>query len=75
MSKKEGMLALRKEFGWNVRQMRHRHDWSQIELAEKANLHPTYISSMEAGKRNATLEVIVKLTRALNCSSADIIPK
>jgi len=41
---------------------------SQEELAERADLHPTYISSIERGVRNVSLENISKLALALEIS-------
>jgi CheY-like chemotaxis protein len=41
---------------------------SQEELAYRANLHRTYISDMERGARNPSIESIEKLARALQIS-------
>ncbi len=39
--------------------------WSQEELADRAGLHVTYLSSLERGRRNPTLNVITDIARAL----------
>lgn len=38
---------------------------SQEKLAERAGLHPTYVSMIERGVRNATLVVSARLAKAL----------
>lgn len=45
---------------------------SQEELAERAELHRTYISSIEHGKRNPSLENIEKLAKALDTSISEL---
>ena len=47
---------------------------TQEMLAEQAELHFTYISSVERGERNITLGNIAKLAKALKCSLKDIMP-
>jgi transcriptional regulator with XRE-family HTH domain len=51
--------------GKRVRAMRQRKAWSLEELAERAGMHVTYLSSVERGFRNPTLNVICTLARAL----------
>lgn len=41
---------------------------SQEELAEKCELHPTYIGQLERGEKNATLESIEKVANGLSIS-------
>lgn len=45
-------------------------DLSQEELAERAELHQTYISDIERGGRNPSLENVEKLANALGISIA-----
>ncbi|GFI47367.1 HTH-type transcriptional regulator DdrOC [Lachnospiraceae bacterium] len=45
--------------------MRH---FSQEQLAEKCNLHPTYIGQLERGEKNATLESVHRIASGLNIS-------
>lgn len=39
-------------FGLKIIKRRHRLGWTQEQLAERSNLHPTYIGSIERGERN-----------------------
>lgn len=48
---------------------------TQEKLAEKADLHPTYVGSVERGERNIALENIIQLAKALKCSPKDLMPE
>jgi transcriptional regulator with XRE-family HTH domain len=62
----ERMLSdISKIVGERIRHYRHKAGLSQDELAEKAELHGTYIGQLERGEKNATLESIEKVARAL----------
>lgn len=60
------------QFGENLARLRQRHDLTQASLAKKSGLHRTFISGVEKGERNVTLETITKLGRALNVTSAEL---
>jgi transcriptional regulator with XRE-family HTH domain len=66
---------VRTAFGKIVKEKRHMVGLTQEELAEKANLHATYIGSVERGERNIALENIIALARALKCSPRDLLPE
>ncbi|MBS2128284.1 helix-turn-helix transcriptional regulator [Burkholderia thailandensis] len=55
----------KKQFGETLRAVRLGVGVSQEELAHRAELDRTYVSSCERGKRNVSLETIVKLADAL----------
>ena len=55
-------------FGQAVRKLRQEQKISQEELAERCNLHRTYISDIELGKRNVSLENIERIAAALERS-------
>jgi CheY-like chemotaxis protein/DNA-binding XRE family transcriptional regulator len=57
--------SVKARFGAAVRTLRSRLGISQEELAERADLHRTYIAGVEGGARNITLRSIEKLARAL----------
>ncbi len=59
---------VKKSFGASVRVWRRRMGISQEELAERALLHRTYISDVERGARNVSLQSIERLARALGAS-------
>lgn len=53
-------------FGDRVRQLRTDAELSQEELAQRSGLHPTYISQVERGRRNPTLESMASIARGLS---------
>lgn len=59
-------------FGQAVRKRRMELDLSQEGLAERADLHRTYVADIERGVRNLSLKNIEKLARALELSMADL---
>jgi len=60
-------------FGASVRSLRHSQSLSQEALAERADLHRTYIAGIEGGVRNVTLKTIEKLAHALQVSTATLL--
>src|SRR6267378_274626 len=58
-------MDLKKTFGAEVKRRRTDLGISQEELAERASLHRTYVSDVEAGKRNPSLASIQRLAAAL----------
>jgi transcriptional regulator with XRE-family HTH domain len=52
-------------FGENVRSKREALDMTQEDLAHAAGMHPTAISHIELGKRDARFNNIVRLAAAL----------
>jgi len=64
-SKIVGKADFKKLFGAAVRLRRDDLDISQEELAGRAGLHRTYISDVERGARNVSLESIHRLADAL----------
>jgi transcriptional regulator with XRE-family HTH domain len=52
-------------FGALVRHFRERIGISQETLADRAEIHRTYIGGIERGERNPTLTMIHKIAKAL----------
>ncbi|KAF0179104.1 MAG: DNA-binding protein [Limisphaerales bacterium] len=62
---RRGPNELSERLGERVRALRKRKDWSLEELAGRAGVHVTYLSSVERGYRNPTLNVLAALASAL----------
>lgn len=60
------IMDICKKFGSNIKKIRNDLEISQEKLAELTNLHRTYISDIERGKRNVSLKNIHKLAKALS---------
>lgn len=58
-------MNLAKYLGQAVRQHRELVRLSQEDLADRAKLDRTYVSGIERGKRNPTLDVLQRLSTAL----------
>lgn len=58
------MDDIKNKFGEKIRQLRKQKNISQEELAFKAGLHRTYISDVERGHRNISLQNIGKIAKA-----------
>jgi len=68
-------IDVKKQFGTALRAWREQLGFSQERLAERAELHRTYISDVERGARNLSLESITRLARAMEISVADLFPE
>lgn len=66
------MENVRSRFGKNVRLARDNKGWSQDHLSEKSGLHRTYISGIECGIRNPTIEIVQQLATALEIELSDL---
>lgn len=58
-------------YGQAVRKIRLEQGISQEELADRCGLHRTYISDVELGKRNLSLENIERIAISLNRSLSE----
>lgn len=58
--------------GKRVKSLRKGSRLTQEQLGEKANLNAKYISSLECGRENPTLDVFLKISNALGVEVADI---
>jgi transcriptional regulator with XRE-family HTH domain len=57
----------------NLRRLRAQQGISQEQLADLAGLHRTYVSSIERGERNVSIDNIERLAKALKVTAADLI--
>lgn len=64
---------LQRSLGELIRVKRTGLGLSQEEFAERAQLHRTYIGSVERGERNLSLRNLVRLADALHCSASGLL--
>ncbi len=58
-------MDVRKRVGLNVQRLRRDKGLSQEELAHRAEIHQTYLSGVEGGKRNPSVMVLARIAAAL----------
>lgn len=61
------------QFATQMRTCREAKGISQEKLAEYANLHRTYIGSIERAEKVLSLITIVKISKALNINISELI--
>jgi len=59
--------------GSNVRRLRQARDLTQEKLAGEADIDPTYLRAIEAGRRNPSLLVIVGIAEALGVRPVELL--
>lgn len=64
----------RKELGKKIRTLRKKQGLSQEKLGFKANLHRTYIGTIERGEQNISVDNIHKIAKALKVSPKELMP-
>ena len=65
-------MTIEKQFGERVRELRLARGLSQEELAFRADIHRTYLSDIERGKRNPALRNIAAIADALGVSLSEL---
>ena len=60
-------------FAANMRRIRKARELTQEKVAEAANLHPNYISSVERGERNISICNIERIATALGVTMAELL--
>jgi transcriptional regulator with XRE-family HTH domain len=56
-------VDIRQRLATNLRRLRQEREWSQEEFADRAGIHRTYVSDLERGARNPTIEVLERLAK------------
>jgi len=62
-----------KRFAQNIKNLRRKKGWTQEELAERADLHRTYIGAIERHERNVSLLNVERIANALNVNPKELI--
>jgi XRE family transcriptional regulator, regulator of sulfur utilization len=66
---------IRKKIGANIRACRETAGLTQEKLAEKADLHPVYISLVENGYKAVSVEALWKISKGLRVPIAAFFQK
>ena len=63
---------LAERFGELVRSLRQEKGYSQEEFSFRVGLHQTYVSSVERGERNVTIQTADRIAKALGTTLAEM---
>ncbi|WP_461334761.1 helix-turn-helix domain-containing protein [Bradyrhizobium embrapense] len=66
-------MRLQDRVGLNVQELRRARKLSQEELASLSEIHQTYLSGVESGKRNPSLLVIERIAKALKVDPEELV--
>ncbi len=61
------------KLGGNIKAKRLQQGWTQETFAEKASINDKEVSHIESGRRNITIETLVKIASALSVELKDLI--
>ncbi|OGI59887.1 transcriptional regulator [Candidatus Nomurabacteria bacterium RIFCSPHIGHO2_01_FULL_38_19] len=64
---------IKQKIGKKIKELRIKEGYSQEELASYAKLHRTYISDIERGERNVSIENIGKIAKALKTEPNELL--
>jgi len=60
------------QLGMRIRFLRKRLGWSQEDLALESNVNKNYICDLENGRRNPSLDILERITKALNITLSEL---
>jgi len=66
-------MDVRQRVGLNLQNLRRDRGFTQEELAHRADVHQTYLSGVERGRRNASVVVLQRIAEALNADIYDLV--
>lgn len=64
-------MDIKQKVGQRIKELRKELEISQEALALKAEVDRTYVTDVENGRRNVSLEILERLIKALNVSVTD----
>jgi len=67
------MDDVRRRLASNLQKHRRAKGLSQEAFAHDAGIHRTYVSDLERGARNPTIDVVDRLARALDVTMGDLL--
>lgn len=66
-------MDVRERIGLNLQRLRRERGLSQEELAHRANIHQTYLSGVEQGERNPSVNVLQRVAEALGIDIGELV--
>ena len=65
-------MSIQSRVSRNIQRIRRQKDLSQEEVAHRADIHQTYLSGVETGKRNPSILVVERIAKALGVDVSEI---
>ncbi|MBI4689076.1 MAG: helix-turn-helix transcriptional regulator, partial [Nitrospirae bacterium] len=65
-------MEKKKVIGLRIKELRRAKNMSQEKLSEKIGISSKYLSSIERGKGNPSLDTVIKLALALDVELSDV---
>ena len=66
-------MDVRERVGLNLQALRRAKGLSQEELAHRSQVHQTYLSGVERGKRNPSVMVLARIAGALDTDVEELL--
>lgn len=57
-------MNCRKQLGMRIAYLRKLKGWSQLDLSLEADINRNYISDLESGRRNPSMDVLERICKA-----------
>jgi len=67
-------MGSQKQLGENIKKIRERVGKTQEELAQESEIHVSYLSRIERGVVNPSVEILENIAKALKVKSTEILP-
>ena len=65
-------MKAQEQLGMRIKYLRSKLKWSQEDLAFNANINKNYISDLENGRRNPSLEILERIAVAFNITLEEL---
>ncbi|WP_246594652.1 helix-turn-helix domain-containing protein [Mameliella sediminis] len=65
-------MSIQSRVSRNIQRIKREKDLSQEEVAHCADIHQTYLSGVETGKRNPSILVVERIAKALGVDVSEI---
>ena len=65
-------MDLKQMIGARIKEIRRKKGITQEQLSERMGINPKYLSSIERGKENPTLNTMISLAESLDVKIADL---
>lgn len=68
-------MSIKEKIGLTIKQLREETGLTKERLANISDVDRNYISAIESGKRNLSVEILSKILNALNITLSDFFKK